>query len=145
MSDQSRPQIVIYALADACAALAAAAEHGTAITLVSPAGAAAFAGPTWFRAVVTQAGAQVPSAKFDCALDCAGDAGLAMAAIREGVPAICFNGPDAARCKIEDIAAQSGCAIASIDYESALNLDQCAEPLATCRAWLAQKLAENEP
>lgn len=147
MSDELRPQIVVYALPDACAALAAAAEHNLRITLVSPAGAAAFAGPGWFRALVTQASAAVPQANFDTILDCAGDAGLAMAAMREGVSALCFDGPNDVRAKIEDIAAQSGCVVTRIDYEKALDLDTCQDAAAACRDWLEQylamKMAEN--
>lgn len=144
MSDELRPQIVVYALPDACAALEAAAEHDLQITLVSPAGAAAFAGPGWFRALVTQASAAVPRADFNAILDCAGDAGLAMAAMREGVAAICFDGPDDVRAKIEDIAAQSGCVVTMIDYDKALDLDQCEDAATACGDWFAMKMAEND-
>ncbi len=143
MSDKSKPQIVVYALADARAALQAAAACDTPITLVSPAGAAAYGGPAWFREVVAQAHDAVPDAAFDSVLDCASEAGHALAAIREGVPAICFDGPNDVRDKIHDIAAQSGCAITEIDYERALDLDQCDDATAACRDWLAMKLAEN--
>ena len=143
MSDALRPQIVVYALPDACAARQAAAAHGLPITLVSPAGAAAFAGPGWFRALVAQASAAVPRADFDAILDCAGDAGLAMAAMREGVAAICFDGPDDVRAKIEDMAAQSGCVVSRINYGMALDLDQCQDAATACRDWLATKMAEN--
>jgi DNA-binding transcriptional LysR family regulator len=44
VSDKAKPQIVVYALDDARAALRAAAEHDFDITLVSPAGAAAYDG-----------------------------------------------------------------------------------------------------
>ncbi|NNE83612.1 MAG: hypothetical protein HKN28_06545 [Alphaproteobacteria bacterium] len=147
MSDELRPQIVVYALPDACAALQAAAAHDLHITLVSPAGAAAFAGPGWFRALVAQASAAVPQADFDAILDCAGSAGLAMAAMREGVAAICFDGPADVRAKIEDMAAQSGCVVAMIDYDQALDLDRCEDAAAACGDWLEQyqtgKIAEN--
>jgi hypothetical protein len=144
VSDELRPQIVVYALPDARAALQAAAQHDLQITLVSPAGAAGFAGPGWFRALVTQAGAAVPQASFDAILDCNGDAGLAMAAMREGVAAICFDGPNEVRAKIEDIAAQSGCVVRMIDYQTALDLDQCPDAATACGDWLAMKMAEND-
>jgi hypothetical protein len=143
MSDRSRPQIVVYALADAHAALEAAAGQNMAITLVSPPGAAGFAGPGWFREVVAQARDAVPGVAFDSVLDCAGEAGLALAAIREGVEAICFDGPSDTRAKIDDIAAQAGCALVEIDYERALDLDQCTDAAAACRDWLSLKLAKN--
>ena len=144
VTDKSTPQIVIYALADACAALAAAAACNTEITLVSPAGAAAFAGPAWFREVVTQAGDAGPAANFDSVLDCASDAGYAMAAIRDGATAICLAGPPEACAKIQDIAAQSGCRIATIDYEEALDLDHSEDAARVCRDWLTLKIADNE-
>jgi hypothetical protein len=142
VSDKSKPQIVVYALAQARAALEAADALDTPITLVSPAGAAAYGGPAWFRELMAQAHDAVPRAAFDSVLDCATEAGLAMAAIREGVGAISFDGPDDVRIKIQDIAAQSGCAIVAIDYETALDLDQCGKALSACRDWLAEKLAE---
>ena len=143
MSDNLKPQIVVYALADARAALAAAAECGTSITLVSPAGAAAFGGPAWFRELMAQAHDAVPAAAFDSVLDCASEAGLAMAAIREGVDAICIDGPSDVRAKIQDIATQSGCAIVAIDYGHALDLLDCDDALSACRNYLATNLAEN--
>ena len=143
MSDKLKPQIVVHALADACAALEAACEYNIDITLVSPPGAAAFGGPAWFREVADQAREAVPGASFDSVLDCAAAAGHAMAAIREGVPAIGFDGPDDVRDKLRDIASQSGCAVVEIDYQRALDLDQYADPAAACREWLALKLAEK--
>ena len=137
------PQIVIYALADARAALQAATERGVTVTLVSPAGAAAYGGPAWFRELVAQARDAVPEAVFDSVLDCAADAGYAMAAIREGVPAICFSGPEEVHRKIRDIAAQGGCAVVVIDYQQALDLLDRDDALSACRDWLAGRSAKN--
>ena len=144
MSDDPKPQIVVYSLADARAALQVAAELNVKVTLVSPAGAAAYAGPAWFRELVTQARDAVPGAAFDSVLDCASEAGHALAAIRAGVAAIAFEGPDEVRHKIRDIAAQSACALVEIDYEQALDLNDCADATAACRDWLASKSAEND-
>ncbi len=143
MSDRLKPQFVVYALADARAALQAAKELDAAITLVSPAGAGAFGGSAWFCELIAQARNAVSGATFDSVFDCASEAGDALAAIREGVTAIRFDGPDEVRRKVEDIAAKSGSTLAEIDYARALDLNECADPLATCRAWLAAKLAEN--
>lgn len=144
-ADGPRPQIVVYALADACAALAAAVALDVAVTLVSPPGAAAFAGPGWFRELAAQARDAVPGARFDSVLDCGGAAGHALAAIREGVAAISFDGPDTVRAKIADIAAQAGCALVDIDYETALDLDGVADAAAACREWLARYRANSRP
>lgn len=135
--DHPKPQIVVYSLADARAALQAAAERNVKITLVSPAGAAAYGGPAWFHELMTQAGDAVPDATFDSVLDCATEAGHALAAIRADVPAIAFDGPDDVRHKIQDIARQSGCAIIEIDYNRALDLNDCADAATACRNWLA--------
>ena len=144
MSDKSKPQIVVYALADALAALQAAAERNIDITLVSPAGAAAYGGPAWFRELVAQAGDAVPGAAFDSVLDCGSAAGHALAAIREGVSGIWFEGPDNLRSKIQDIAVKSGCAVVEIDYAGALDLNECADAAATCRVWLASSLLDKD-
>ena len=127
---------MIYDLTQACAALRVAAECGVHITLVSPQGAAGFAGPLWFREVIDQASAAVPNASCGSVLDCAGSAGDAMAAIRAGVPAIAFAGPSAVEAKIADMAVQAGCEIIRIDYSSALDLADCNDPDAVCRSWL---------
>ena len=143
MPDKPKPQIVVYALADARAALEAALELGLDITLVSPAGAAAYGGPAWFRELAAQAREIVPGAALDSVLDCAGEAGHAMAAIREGVQAICFDGPGDVREKLRDIASQSNCAVVEIDYRQAFDLNQRADATTACRDWLALKVAEN--
>ncbi len=142
MTDMARPQIVVYALTDAYAALQAAAEQNIEVTLVSPAGAAGFAGPGWFRELVGQARNAMPDVAFDSVLDCANEAGIALAVIRDGIEAICFDGPNGVRSKIEDIAAQAGCALVNIDYQHALDLDQCTDAPTTCRKWLAQYSGE---
>ncbi len=142
-SDKLKPQIVVYALADAIAALEAAAEQGTEITLVSPPGAASYGGPAWFRELIVQATGAVPQARFNSVLDCATEAGYALAAIRDGVPAICFNGSDDVNRKICDIAEQSGCAVVAIDYENALDLNECADAAAACRKWFASQSAKD--
>lgn len=141
--DKTPPQIVVYALADAVAALEAATACGVKITLVSPASAAASAGPAWFRALVEQAREAVQAAAFDSVLDCATEAGHALAALREGLQAVSFSGPEDVRAKIEDIAHQSGSTVVNIDYDAALDLNQCDDAAAACRDWLALKMAEK--
>ena len=145
MSDPTRPQIVVASLDDARAALRAAAASDTGVTLVSPPGAAAYGGPAWFREVMAQAGAAVPDARFDCVLDCAGDAGTALAAMREGVAAVGFDGPCEVRGKLADIAAQSGCALVVIDYARALDLTAAEDAEAACRDWLGAHGRETAP
>ena len=129
------PAIVIHSLAHATAALAAAAKLGVPVTLLSAPSAAAYAGPGWFRAVVEQACAVHPGVAVTAVLDCGGERGHALAALREGVRAICFTGDTAD--KIADIAGQYD-ALVIAGRPAALDLSAIAEPhmAAACKAWL---------
>lgn len=144
MVDTMRPQIVIHGLADAVAALEAARALDVEIILLSAPGAAAFAGPAWFREVVTQAGAAVPEARCEAVLDCGDAPGHALAALREGVTAIAFDGSTDAAMKIRAIAEQLGCRVIDIDYARAFDLGASDDPAAACRAWLAREIGEND-
>ena len=105
---ETAPILVIHSLAHAVAALNAAADAGQPIVLASPPDAGIYAGPGWFREVMRAARQAVPEARFTALLDCAGDAGAAMAAIRAGVEAIVFIGPAEVAARLADIAAQAG-------------------------------------
>ena len=63
--------IIVHDLGHARAALAAAAECGRPVTLLSAAGAAGYAGAAWFLRVVALAAAENPDAQWDAVLDCA--------------------------------------------------------------------------
>jgi len=133
------PAIVIHGLAHAEAALAAAAALGVPVTLMSAPGAASYAGPGWFRAVVEQAHAAHPGVEATALLDCGDRPGHALAALREGVTAIRFSGKTAD--KIEDIAAQNGARVVR-ERPPALDLKEVAgDPLAACRDWLTKQMA----
>lgn len=87
--------VIVHGFEEARAALAAAAEAGRAVTLLSAPGAAGYAGIGWWRALVAAARASVPDAVADDVLDCGELAGLAVAALHGGCPAVVFTGPDA--------------------------------------------------
>lgn len=129
------PAIVIHSLAHATAALAAAAELGVAVTLLSAPLAAGYAGPGWFRAVVEQACAAQPGVAVTAVLDCGEEPAHALAALREGVRAIRFAGDTAD--KIADIAGQCD-ALVIAGRPAALDLSAIAEPhrVAACKVWL---------
>ena len=74
------PCRVVMGLEDALAALAS----GRPVTLLSSPGAALYAGPGWWRAVVDQAKAACPGTPCRDILDCGDAPGLAMAALRLG-------------------------------------------------------------
>ena len=91
---ETTPVIIVHSLAHAVAALSAAAEAGRPILLLSAPDAGIYAGSGWFREVIRAAGDAVPTARFSALLDCGGDAGAVMAAIRAGLEAILFTGRD---------------------------------------------------
>ena len=131
------PAIVVHGLDHAEAALAAAAELGVPVTLISAPSAAGYAGPSWFRAVVDEARAAYPAVDVTAVLDCGDMPGYALAALRDGVAAIRFSGDTAA--KIADIAAQYGAQVIAERPEaldlawverSRRNLERA------CREWL---------
>ncbi len=143
MTITSNPQIVVYALEDAKNALEAAIRLNLSVTLVSPTNAVAYAGPAWFRELISQAHNSFPQASFNSVLDCSGEAGHALSAIREGVQAICYSGSEILNNKITDIASQAGCKIIEIDYENALDLSKHNDKASICHQWLNKKLKEN--
>lgn len=101
---QNAPVIIIHALAQAVAALGAAAEAGVAITLASAPEAGSSAGPGWWQALVKRARETVPAATFTTLLDCGDEPGAALAAIRTRVEAVLFIGRPDVALRLADIA-----------------------------------------
>jgi hypothetical protein len=144
---ETAPVIVVHSLAHAVAALSAAAEAGRAILLLSAPDAGIYAGSGWFREVIRAAGDAVPTARFSALLDCGGDAGAVMAAIRAGLEAILFTGRDDVAARLVDIAAQAGARLATERPTAALDLGasffaddeilrrRCADALASSAAF----------
>lgn len=98
----SRPLVIhVHDLGQARAALAAARALGRDAVLVTGPDLAAFAGVGFWHAVETALGRPV-------VVDCADDAGLAMAALRQGCRDLLFTGAEATAVKLDSIAAQLG-------------------------------------
>jgi hypothetical protein len=76
------PAVIVHGLADAKAALA----PGLPVTLLSAPGAALYGGCLWWREAVAAARAAFPGTEATDILDCADASGLAMGALRSGVP-----------------------------------------------------------
>jgi hypothetical protein len=74
--------VIVHGLADGKAALA----PGLPVTLLSAPGAALYGGCLWWREVVAAARAAFPATEATDILDCADASGLAMGALRIGVP-----------------------------------------------------------
>ena len=92
---------MVHHLDQARAALAAAAEIGCAIELRSAPGAAGYAGVGYLKALGDEAA-------HELLIDCGGDAGLVMAALRTGCRRIAFSGTAELGRRLTDMAEQLG-------------------------------------
>jgi hypothetical protein len=132
----SDKRVIVYSLVQAQAAIAAAA--GRPIILMSARGMAGFMGPLWFKALVDEAATSHPQANVTAALDCADEPGTALAALRCGFKLVRFTGPDEARARLDDMARQLGAAVEGANTEETLDLLDCKDPLASCRAFFTR-------
>jgi len=132
----SRPAIIIHSLDDCRAALRVAADARRAVTLRSAPGAAAYLGAPAFKSMVETAHEAFPDVDVRAVLDCSGEPGLALAAIRYGLERIRVDLEPDVRTRVADIAAQRG-AVLDDDPAPALDLGAVDEPLSACRDWLA--------
>jgi hypothetical protein len=147
MPDREPVAIVIHSLAQAVAALSAAAEAGRPVVIASAPDAGIYAGPGWFREVLHGAHEAMPMAQFSSLFDCGDDAGAAMAALRAGLEAIVFTGPAEVAARLNDILAQTGARLiterpaAVLDFGASFFADneslrrRCAEILASIAAF----------
>ena len=131
---------VIHDIAHARAALAAAAEAGVAVTLVSAPAAAAYLGAVVFREMVAEAAREAPGVAVTAMIDCGDDAGLALNALRHGLKAIRLRAGPEAMAAVADIAHQLGAHIDPDPAAPALDLLDRPDAPAACRAWLLGRL-----
>jgi hypothetical protein len=87
----------IRGLEDGRAALAAAKARGVRVTLASIPDGAISAGPQWFAALTAELAAEFPDTLAEAVLDCGDSPGAALGALRSGIRAIRYDGPDRAR------------------------------------------------
>jgi hypothetical protein len=125
-------RVIVHSLAQARAALTAAAALGKEVTLASAPGAGGYAGPGWFKALTDEAMRTVPSARCAVVLDCGAAPGMALAALRLGLQRVHFTGGAEAARRL----AALGATLDSGD-EPTLDLRGVRQPEARCRAWLA--------
>ncbi len=128
--------VIVHSLADARAALIAAAELGVPVTLASAPGASAYAGPGWFQEVAAQAAAEVPQADCQAVIDCGERPGDVLLALRLGLKRVRFTGKKAVAEKLTAIAEQRSATLITGRLQ-ALDLRGTADPYAACRDWLA--------
>ena len=127
--------VIVHHLDHARAALAAAADCGRPVTLLSAPGAAGYAGAPWFLRLVALAADEQPEAEWDAVLDCADRPGHVLAALRQGATAVRFTGSKATAAKLAAIAESYGARLET-GRTKALDLRGEADPLAACRGRL---------
>jgi hypothetical protein len=137
------PTIIVHNLDHAVGALAAAAEAGTAVRLMSAPGAAAYGGAAWFGELTAQARDAHPEAEAEMVLDCGHEPGLALGAIRTGIEAIRITAPAKVREKIAAIATASGSRLVANDRARALDLLDARDPQREVSIWLARRRARH--
>ncbi len=129
------PRVVARDLAEAEAVLAAAAELGVPVILMSPPAAASTHGAAYFRELWAAAAEAQPAADFEGILDCGGAAGYAMAALAEGITGLRLDAPDDVLGRIRDMAAKSG---ARLDESNDAALEFSTSTDAALRDWLRE-------
>ena len=136
----------MYGFEDAVAALTAAATAGQPVRLKSPFVVAASLGPQVAWSMFRQASAVVPEAVATWVFDCGDETGLALAALRVGVPEVRADLPNEARARVEDIAGQLGARVTSdAGPAPTLDLADADDPLAACREWLESLRSGSDP
>jgi hypothetical protein len=136
--------VVVHSLAQAQAALAAAASLGVPVVLMSGPGAASYAGPAWFLEVERQARRAQPQVDATAILDCADQPGRALAALRLGVKRLRLNGNPKARKRVAAIAAAMGAEIDETRYDT-LDLAGLDDPEAAATAFLRDASSFETP
>jgi len=124
---------VVHSLRHLRAALAAGAAAGRPIIALSAPGASAFAGASWFLALIEQGATEFPDVPLTAILDCGDRGGDAVAALQAGAMHLIFTGHLGALARLKGIAADYG---ASVDDRrpSAFDLLNTADPVYAARA-----------
>lgn len=139
-----RAIIIAHDARDMRAALAAAIATGRAVQVQSALGAASYLGVPLFARMCAIAAADYPAADALFVLDCADDAGYAVAAFRHGIRSVRLSASSPARDRVADIARQFGGCIADGD-DPALDLMDVSDPLTACLRWLADVPEAPDP
>jgi hypothetical protein len=132
-SEHARPAcFTVHSLAHLRAVLETAGSRP--VTILSGPIASAYAGYTWFAALVREASAEFPRANFTAILDCGDRAGDALGALDAGVTDVIFTGhPDAAR-RLNQIADATGARIIS-ERPVSMDLLNLRDPAYAVRAY----------
>ena len=133
------PVVVVHGLAHLRAVFAAARAAGKPLVAWTAPGAAGYAGVLYLKKAVEAARADVGEAPVRVVLDCGGDAGHALGALRMGWTDIAFKGAPKLREKILRIAEQTGARSVASDHAPALDLLDESDPETACRNVLADR------
>lgn len=136
--------VIVHSLAQARAALAAAATLGCSLTLASPPAAAAYVGPAWFQQMIVLAAADFPEVELRAVLDCGDRAGDVLAALRQGIEWVHFTGRRPVAAKLAALAEQQG-AVLLTGRLRGLDLRGQKDPEAACRTWLDSAAQKDHP
>ncbi len=136
-----RISVIVHDIDHARAAIEAALEAAREATrekvvpvcLLSAPAAAAYLGSGYFHALIETVAVEYPAAQVTGILDCGDAAGHVMAALREGVDAVVFTGPEAVRRKLAAIAGDNA-AVFKEPPAGAIDLAGAADPKAVCLA-----------
>jgi hypothetical protein len=105
------------------------------LTLLSGRGAAGYAGPGWFLAVVRLAHAAHPEVAVTAILDCADQPGRALGALRAGAKVLRLGGNAQARKRVAAIAGAMGARLDDTRY-AVLDLARVTDPEGAAKAFL---------
>jgi DNA-binding transcriptional LysR family regulator len=139
------PAITIHDLDQARAAATAANVLNSPLCLVSPPGAAGYLGVGWLPALLAELRALHPDLPIESVLDCAGDAGAVMAAIRQrAADAFVFTGSPETADRLTEIAEAAGLRLLRQRPDN-LELAAGAESETSCREWLERSARLTRP
>jgi hypothetical protein len=128
----------VRSVADARAALRAAAAARVAVVLRTAPDAIATAGPLFLFAMIAAAArGRNASALADAVIDCGADAALAYAALRCGWRSLRFERASPYWRTVKAAAAANGARLVA-SLPAALDLTDAADPVAVCRARFAR-------
>lgn len=134
--------IIVHTLEHTLAALEAAAELNSPLTLQSAPDAIFYAGSLYLLHMFEQAKKYHPGVSARFIIDC-GDAGAeAISVMQMGHKFLRSDAPPEIREKLADIASQLGAQIISGEYE-ALDLLQARDTKSACLNWLKEEMYED--
>ncbi len=134
----STARIVVHEISHALAALTAARAQNRSLLILSAPGAVRAAGAGWWRELVTQACDSIPDQSAEWVLDCGDEAGMALAALREGVGTIALDADEPTWSRVAQIAARCDASLLRVSRRGALDLADSNNPQRDCNLYLSK-------